>query len=94
MHVDGTLAEVVEYQILLDFADTADRALEHFLDEDAFLRVHNLIVALFELAVDLDVLDVEDSVVGEAFFKSPVFTVLVDREKSVISNLVLSTPEI
>ena len=94
MHIDGACAEVIEDQVLLDLANTADSTLEHLLDEDALLRMHDLIIALFELAVDLDVLDVEDSVVGEAFFKSPVFTVLIDREKSVISNLVLSTPEI
>ena len=63
MHVDRTLAEVVEHEILLDFANSANRALKYLFDKDSLLRVHNLVIALFELAIDLDVLDVEHCVV-------------------------------
>lgn len=63
MHVDRTLAEVVEHEVLLDFANSANRALKYLLDKNSLLRVHNLVIALFELAIDLDVLDVEDGVV-------------------------------
>ena len=38
--------------------------------------MHDLIVALLELPIDLDVLDVKDGVVVEAFFQSPCITVL------------------
>ena len=76
MDVDGALAEVEIDETLLELADAANCALEYFLDEDALLGVHNLVIALFELAIDLDVLDVEHSVVRELFFKSPVFHIL------------------
>ena len=58
MHIDGSLTEVEINQALLELANTADGALEDLLDEDALLWVHDLIVALLKLAIDLDVLDV------------------------------------
>lgn len=76
MDVDGASTEVVEDEELLDFANAADGALKHFLDEDALLRVHNLVVTLLELAVDLDVLNVEYGVVAEPFLEAPEFTIL------------------
>lgn len=79
MDVDGARSEVVKDEELLDFADANDCALEHLLDKDAFLRVHDLVVALLELAVDLDVLDVEHCVMREPFFKTPKFTILDKR---------------
>jgi hypothetical protein len=35
---------------------------EHFLEENAFLRMHNLIIAIFEFLVDFDVLYVEERI--------------------------------
>ena len=77
MHINRSGTEVVVHKVLFDLTDAADCALKHFFDEDALLWVHNLIVALLELAVDLDVLDVEHGVVGEPFLKAPQFTVLI-----------------
>lgn len=76
MHVDRALAEVVEHKELLDLADAANRALKNFFDENALLRVHDLIVALFKLAIDLDVLYVKHCIVRESFFETPEFTIL------------------
>ena len=81
MDVDGAGTEVVEDQEFLDLANAANRALEYLLDEDALLRVHNLIIALLELAVDLDVLDVENGVVRESFLESPQVTILLTEKK-------------
>ena len=35
-----------------------------------------MVITLLELAVDLNILDIEHRTVGEAFFGTPVFTVL------------------
>lgn len=76
MDVDGASTEVVEDEVLLDLANAANSALEHFLDKDALLWVHNLIVTLLKLAIDLDILDVEDGVVAEPFLEAPKLTIL------------------
>ena len=76
MDVDGALAEVEIDETFFELTDAADCALEDFLDEDALLGVHNLVIALFKFAIDLDILDVEHRVVRELFFKSPVFHIL------------------
>ena len=77
MDVDGAGTEVVEDQVLLDLANAANRALQHLLDEDALLRVLDLIVALLELAVDLNVLNVQDRIVREPFLEAPKLTILL-----------------
>ena len=81
MHVDRALAEVVEHKVLFDLADAANCALKNFFDENTLLRVHDLIVALFKLAVDLDVLDVQHCIVRESFLKTPEFTILCTETK-------------
>ena len=82
MHVDGASTEVVEDEVLLDFANAANRALKHLLDEDALLRVLDLIIALFQLAVDFDVLNVQHGVVREPFLEAPKLTVLLTDRKT------------
>ena len=77
MDIDGASTEVVEDQEFFDLTNAANRALEHLLDKDALLRVHDLIVALFKLAIDLDVLDVEHCVVGKPFLEAPKLTILL-----------------
>ena len=76
MDVDGALAEVEVDEPFFELTDARDCALQHLLDEDALLRVHDLVIALFKLAIDLDVLDVQHGVVGELFFQSPIFHIL------------------
>ena len=76
MDVDGAGTEVIETQLFFELENTADRTLQHFLDEDALLRVHDLIIALLKLAVDLDVFDVEYDEVPEAFFETPKLAIL------------------
>ena len=48
-------------QLLLHLANTSDSALQSLLDEVSLLWVHDLIVALFEFPVDINVLDVQDT---------------------------------
>ena len=76
MDVDGACSEVIVHQVLLKLANAANRALQHFLNENALLWMHDLIITLFELSIDLNVLNVKDSVVVEAFFQSPRITIL------------------
>ena len=76
MDIDGVRAHIVRDEVFFDLADSANRALKDLLDEDALLRVHNLIVALLKFAVDLNVLDVENSIMGETFLEAPLLRVL------------------
>ena len=76
MDVDGLRSGVEEHEVFLHLADTGDRRLEHSLDEETLLGVHNLVVAGFELAVDVDILDVQNSEVLEDFIIGPSFNVL------------------
>ena len=76
MDIDGLRAHIVVDELFFDLADPANRALKDLLDEDALLRVHNLIVALLKFAVDLNVLDVENSIMGETFLEAPLLRVL------------------
>lgn len=73
----NTLGSVVENDhVLLHLANADDRGLEDLLDELALLGVHDLVVTLFELAIDVDVLDVQARVVLEDFVVGPRFDVL------------------
>ena len=76
MDVDGAGTKIVEHQVFFELANTADGALQHLLDEDALLRVHDLIVTLLKFAVDLDIFDVKYGVMREAFFETPKLTIL------------------
>ena len=76
MDVDGARPEVIVHQELFKLANATNRALQYFLDKNALLWMHNLIIALFELPIDLYVFDVENSVVVEALFQSPRITIL------------------
>ena len=76
MDVDGALAEVEVDEPLFELTNASNRAFQYLLDEDALLRVHDLVIALFQLAVDLNVLDVQHGVVGELFFQTPIFDIL------------------
>ena len=80
MDIDGLRAHIVVDELFFDLADPANRALKDLLDEDALLRVHNLIVALLKFAVDLNVLDVEHCVVREPFLESPQLTILLTEK--------------
>ena len=76
MDVDGVLAEVEFDEPFFELTNAGNCALQHLLDEDALLRVHDLVIALLELAIDLNVLDVQHGVVGELFFQTPIFNIL------------------
>ena len=76
MHIDGARTIVEVDEELLHFANAENGAFQHFLDKDAFLRMHDLIVALFQPPVNLNVLDVQDGVVRPALFHTPQFRVL------------------
>ena len=69
-------------QLLFHLTDTANGTLKDFLDENSFLRVHNLVIALLELAVDFNVLDVEDCVVRPSLLDSPQFRILDNKSNS------------
>ena len=70
--VDGLLPGVELCDFILKLTNSANSALEHLLNEDALLRVDILIVALLELAIDIDVLNVEHGQVLEDLVLRPV----------------------
>ena len=76
MNVDGARPEVIVHQELFKLANAANCALQHFLDKNALLWMHNLIITFLELAIDLNVFDVKDGVVVEALFETPRITIL------------------
>jgi len=61
MNVNGVLSVVVGNHLALDLAYTADGALKDLLNKDSLLWVHTLIVTLFKLPVDINVLDIQYS---------------------------------
>ena len=71
MHIERSGSWVEEDHVLLDLANAANRGLQHALDVYALLWVHHLVVALLELAVDVDVLNIELSQVLEDFIVHP-----------------------
>jgi len=74
--VDALGSVVENHHVLFHLANADDRGLEDFLDELALLGVHDLVVTLFELAINVDVLDVQARVVLEDFVVGPGFDVL------------------
>jgi len=73
MDVEGFWPSGVEIDhVLLDVADTRDSTLQDPLDEYTFLRLHNLIVTLLKLPVDLDVLNIQGSEILENFIWLPI----------------------
>lgn len=74
--VEGFWSSGVEIDhVLLDIADTRDGTLQDPLDEYTFLRLHNLIVTLLKLPVDLDVLNIQGSEVLENLIGLPISNV-------------------
>ena len=82
MDVDGARPEVIVNQELFKLANAADSALQYFLDKNALLWMHNLIITFLELAIDLNVLDVQHGVMGELFFQTPIFDILYAKHIS------------
>lgn len=74
VHRGGTRIE--EHQIFFNFADAANGRLEHLLDIDSLLWMHHLIVALLELAVDVDVFNIETSQMLEDLIGCPGLNIL------------------
>ena len=58
MDIDRIRTRVKRYQVLFQFTDTGDCALKSFLDENLFLRVYDLIIALLKTPIDVYILDV------------------------------------
>ena len=56
---------VVLNEFVLDFHEADHCVLQHFLQQDAFLRMHHLVVAILQLLIDFNVLDVQDGVMVE-----------------------------
>lgn len=78
MHVYGLGASCIESDhVFFDITNTRDGALKDLLDELPFLRLHYLVIALLELAIDFDVLDVKRSQVLEDLIRGPVGNVLL-----------------
>jgi hypothetical protein len=76
VHVDAVAARVERYEVLLKLANAANRTLQRLFDEDPFLGVNYLIVALFQISVNVNVLDVETCEVLEDLVRLPAFDVL------------------
>jgi hypothetical protein len=58
-------------QLLFDFTNSQHGAFKNLLHIITLLRVHHLIVAVFQLSVDVDVLDVQAPNVLSNFILSP-----------------------
>ena len=80
VHIDGPCSVVEVDQVLLHFTDPANGGLKHLLDEDSLLWVHNLVITLLKFAVNLNVLDVQDGVMGPLFLNTPQITILHDTK--------------
>lgn len=76
MHINALGPRVKQNEVLLHFANSANGGLQHALYEDSLLGVHDLVVALLELAINVDVLDVEAGEVLENFVVGPRLDVL------------------
>lgn len=72
MHIDGTLSRVELSYLILELANSTNGALKSLFDENSFLRLHTLIVALFKFSVDVNVLDVKYRQVLENFIFGPI----------------------
>jgi hypothetical protein len=81
MNVETLGSRVIQTQVFFHFANSANGALQDTLDKDTLLRVDHLVVATLELAVDVDVFDVQACEVLENFIVWPVFNVLELRFK-------------
>jgi hypothetical protein len=75
VHIDALGPGVENAKVLLHFANASHGGLEHSLDEQALLGVHDLVVTVFEFAEDVNVLDVQASQVLEDFVFWPRFNV-------------------
>ena len=76
MDVDGVWSWVEGYQIFFQLTNTANSAFKSLLNEDSFLWVDHLVVALFEFSINVDVLDVEACQMLEGFIRLPSFNIL------------------
>ena len=76
MDVDALGSGVEETEVLLHLANAGDCGLEHSLDKETLLGVHDLVVAVLQLAVDVDVLNVETCQVLEDFIIGPTLNIL------------------
>lgn len=83
MDVKTFRSRVVQTQVFLHLAYSANCTLKDALDKHTLLGVHHLVVAGFQLAVNVDVLDVQTGEVLENFIVRPVLNVL---KMSVISD--------
>ena len=73
MHVDRLWSGGIESDhVLLDIADSGDGALKNLLDELPLLRLHDLVVAVLQLSVDLYILYVQGRQVLEDLIRRPV----------------------
>ena len=59
MNVNGVGSGVESDQVLFQFANTTDGALKSLFNKDSLLRMHHLIVALFQFSIDVDVFDIK-----------------------------------
>lgn len=76
VHINALRPRVKQNEVLLHFANAANGGLQHALNEDSLLGVHDLVVALLELAINVDVLDVKAGEVLENFVVGPRLDVL------------------
>jgi hypothetical protein len=79
VNVDRLGSGVEQTEVFLHFADTGDRRLQDSLDKEAFLWVYDLIVAVFELAVDVDILDIQTGEMLEYLVIRPTLNVLLSQ---------------
>jgi hypothetical protein len=61
MDIKRARSRVVVDQLELDLTDSEHRAFQNLLDTLTLLRVHNLVIALLQLFIDVDVLYIESA---------------------------------
>ena len=77
MDIDRASSVVEMNKEFLHLTNSANSALKNLFDKDSLLWVHNLIIALFEFAVNLNILDIKNSIMRPSFFNTPELTILL-----------------
>ena len=75
MNVYAVSTRIEGYQVLFKLANTANSAFKSLFDKDALLRMNNLVVALLQISVNIDVFDVQTSEMLESLIRLPGFDV-------------------
>ena len=65
MNIYAARSSIESHEVFFKFTDSANGAFQHFLDENAFLRVDYLVIAFLKFFENIDVFDIQTSQVME-----------------------------